>query len=294
MEKEAVQHGTEAFPVGVYLEKAAADTEVVQYTHWHDELELFFIEDGGTLFRANSTQAILYKNDFALIRSGVIHGAVKIKDQPCRFCAIVFRSDFLASQQADVIEGLLARLTSTERGWATFTQSDSPLQAKVSALVHDVVKAYQRHHDAYELLIKAKLLEILYCFLQAGESAEDMSTIAQPDVMPIKRALLYIRENHSQSLCVDELAQLLSMSVGHFERLFKHFVGETPFSYLIRYRIQMSMRLLEESNQTVSEIAIETGFHDFSYFGKCFRKYCGISPRDYRKGLERQSNFDAE
>ncbi|MGV3765726.1 MAG: helix-turn-helix domain-containing protein [Chitinophagaceae bacterium] len=81
---------------------------------------------------------------------------------------------------------------------------------------------------------------------------------------------------------VEELARISSVSSFHFTRMFKKIYGCPPYRYLLQCRIEKSIRLLEQSDASISEIALECGFADAASFSKSFRKWKKIAPGAYR------------
>ena len=61
--------------------------------------------------------------------------------------------------------------------------------------------------------------------------------------------------------------------------------GETPFDFLLHYRIQQSLPLLSRPELTITEIATTVGFSGASYYSEVFRKYTSCSPTEYRKRI---------
>jgi AraC-like DNA-binding protein len=57
----------------------------------------------------------------------------------------------------------------------------------------------------------------------------------------------------------------------------------TPIAYLNRYRITQAKRLLRETDQSITEIALTVGFSDSSYFSRVFRRETGLSPDAFRR-----------
>jgi len=53
--------------------------------------------------------------------------------------------------------------------------------------------------------------------------------------------------------------------------------------YLIHYRIEQAKRLLRETDESVTNIAFMTGFHNSAYFGKMFKKLTGMTPGKFRQ-----------
>jgi hypothetical protein len=68
-----------------------------------------------------------------------------------------------------------------------------------------------------------------------------------------------------------------------FSRLFAAHEGVSPARYLTRVRMEEAARLLRADPAPIKEIARRSGFSDPNYFGKVFRRYFGIGPRDFRR-----------
>lgn len=99
-------------------------------------------------------------------------------------------------------------------------------------------------------------------------------------------AVKMMRENYSDQIDFKQLAKIAGMSNNHFIRRFKELFGVLPSKYLVRIRIQAACRMLEQSNETVSSIAIHSGFYDHSHFSRVFSEVMGMSPSAYRKAHE--------
>ncbi len=68
----------------------------------------------------------------------------------------------------------------------------------------------------------------------------------------------------------------------NFLRAFESTMGFPPITYLIRLRIRQACKLLQRSDQSITEIAMAVGFSDSNYFSRQFRMLTGSSPREYR------------
>lgn len=82
-------------------------------------------------------------------------------------------------------------------------------------------------------------------------------------------------------LTVDEMAQNTFISKYHFIRSFKAEVGLTPHQFQIQNRIRKAQRLIHKV-ETITEVALTTGFCDQSHFIKQFKKYVGLPPLTYK------------
>lgn len=93
----------------------------------------------------------------------------------------------------------------------------------------------------------------------------------------------YIKKNFRDKLDVARLAKMAGLSVRQLERRFRKTFQTNPRSYLIRMRILAACDLLETSESSVTEVALEVGFYDHSDFSRQFRRIIGQSPTDYRR-----------
>ena len=92
-----------------------------------------------------------------------------------------------------------------------------------------------------------------------------------------------IEKRVDEFISIDELAQITNMSNRNFLRRFKQATGDTPFVYIQRTKIEAAKSMMEDSHYHLLDIALKTGYNDFSSFRKSFKKYTGIPPQEYRK-----------
>ncbi len=109
----------------------------------------------------------------------------------------------------------------------------------------------------------------------------------------INRTMDYIENNLSRQMTLDELANAANFSKFHFNRIFRSFTGETPFSFIQRLRVQRAATyLLNNYNISITDIAMQCGFTDISIFARCFKRHFGISASEYRDIKTENSNID--
>lgn len=98
----------------------------------------------------------------------------------------------------------------------------------------------------------------------------------------MRQFLAYIENHYAEEISLERLAGSANVSKSECLRCFRLSMQTTPYKYLMEYRLSKAAMLLQETDKPVGEIASRTGFHQVSYFGKCFREKTGFSPRDYR------------
>lgn len=95
-------------------------------------------------------------------------------------------------------------------------------------------------------------------------------------------AVVYMHQHYEHRVCVNDLAQLCSMSVSTFYRAFKEEQGMAFSDYFTCLRVHVAKLLLRHTNLPISEVASSVGFCDASHFGKAFRSIVRVTPSDYR------------
>lgn len=83
------------------------------------------------------------------------------------------------------------------------------------------------------------------------------------------------------SFNIDKLSELLNMSRSSFFKKIKFLKGTTPSIYLLEKRMEMARQLLLNDNCSIAEVADKTGYTDSNYFSTVFKKYYGVSPKNF-------------
>ena len=98
-----------------------------------------------------------------------------------------------------------------------------------------------------------------------------------------RRCLELLRARLSEDVSLEELAAEARLSPFHFARMFKQSVGVPPRVYLTRLRLERACELLEQTDLTITEIALELGYSSNQVFARVFLKHRRTSPSDYRR-----------
>ena len=93
----------------------------------------------------------------------------------------------------------------------------------------------------------------------------------------------YLEKNYTKAVSLDTIAEDLFMSKYYICRIFKEYTGFTITEYINILRIKKATQLLENSNQSISDVATELGFESASYFERTFKKIMNVTPLKYRK-----------
>lgn len=114
-------------------------------------------------------------------------------------------------------------------------------------------------------------------------------------IFRINRTIDYIESNIENPMTLEELATVANFSKFHFSRLFQSIVGETPFQFILRVRLEKAATfILNNNNESISEIAYKCGFSDISIFSRNFKNYFHVSASQYRANKSNNSNLSQQ
>ena len=94
----------------------------------------------------------------------------------------------------------------------------------------------------------------------------------------------FINENYICNLTREDLAVAAELNPDTFSRVFNQHTGKTLNDYIYDLRIEEARRRLKETGETVTRIAIDTGFDNIRTFNRVFKRLAGVSPGEFRKG----------
>ncbi len=101
------------------------------------------------------------------------------------------------------------------------------------------------------------------------------------NVLVVRRAKEYIKDHYRDQLSLQIVADANDVSPGHLSKSFKSVEKKGFSEYLTAVRLEHAKELLQKGEMSIQEVAYEVGFSDSNYFGKCFKKNEGITPKEY-------------
>lgn len=99
----------------------------------------------------------------------------------------------------------------------------------------------------------------------------------------IQKACMIIRDNPSQNLSIEKLAEELKINYSLFRKSFKKYTGLSPMQYHASLRIKQAIHLLTNTDLSIKEISFNLGFCSVFYFSKLFKEKTGHTPGEFRK-----------
>jgi transcriptional regulator GlxA family with amidase domain len=111
----------------------------------------------------------------------------------------------------------------------------------------------------------------------------DSDKMVYHNVIRLRPVIEFINKHLCEKIYIDSLAGMTGVSADYFTKMFKDSIGKTPIDYINSLRINLSMRLLADTEMSMAEVPEATGFCNANYFHKIFKQYRDTSPLAYRK-----------
>ena len=135
----------------------------------------------------------------------------------------------------------------------------------------------------HKVALEVARFSVMYMMRPGGQSQFSTHLIAQRAEDPaINDALSFILKNPSDPLTVTSLAARAMMSERTFARRFKDETGVTPAAYVETARVQAARVVLETTDHSIDQVALETGFQSSERMRRAFHRHVGISAGEYR------------
>ncbi len=99
----------------------------------------------------------------------------------------------------------------------------------------------------------------------------------------VRQAVAYIHTHYADPISRADLARHVALSDDYLTFCFRQELGVTPIAYINRFRVNQAKQLLTDTHKSITEIALDVGFSDSSYFSRIFRRQVGLSPTAYRE-----------
>ncbi len=263
-------------PIATYaiVTPPAEDTTPFMNVHYHRELEVIVIVSGAAEVVIDQNIYRVSKGDIVLIPPYSIHsGDIMPGEGFAHFCFcfdISLLNDEAFSKQ--VWSGAL----DVERV-IHHSCSDAEL---LNHIAYEIFQQCERHPTGWEFMVRGELM-CLVGRLEYRGSLVSLVKQNEPHSFGV-RIMEIIEDKYDTDLTSRDLAQEISYSHSYFCRLFHENFSCNFQTYLRQYRLCKARILLAQRSISVSEAAAKVGFHNLSYFSKCFNELFGYTPKAFQ------------
>lgn len=262
------------------LDSPKTQSHMHEMAHWHDELEGIYVLTGSMDFYLDDRKLTLSSGDFLLITSSAMHYS-KAHDEKDSLFLRLFIQPSLFSASESLHPLLLPFLEDRESEFLLRAEKNPENLKDLLLRMHKLLETRPAGFPLECAGLVHILLARLYPLIHQSDVI--MGTHMGPDVEAQRRMIAYIRKNYPEKITLADIAEAGLMSRSKCCQLFKKYVNRTPMDFLNTYRLEMSLRLLKETERPISDISLSCGFTSQSYFTKLFTERYHMTPSGCRK-----------
>jgi len=109
---------------------------------------------------------------------------------------------------------------------------------------------------------------------------------------PILTAQDWLEQHYKSDISMTKLAKQVGLGARTFKRRFKLATNENPINYLQRIRVEQAKSKLEKTTEAINQIIWSVGYEDISSFRQLFKRFTGLTPKDYREKFSKNDFLD--
>ncbi len=283
-QKEIKRHGSYEFPVLVSYERLSSfDTGEFPW-HWHPEIELTLVMEGEIIYQANDSLYHLKAGEGLFCNTNVLHSGHGNGSADCSYLSVTFHPRLLYGYSSSVMQTkYMNHILKSPSLASIHLVSEKDWQRRILEGIEKIRLLNREHPVSEELKLQIALLQIWQELYEHVEISETGFAENGRDTERIRRIMEYIQAHYAEKITLEELAEQIHLCRSESCRLFKRYMKESMFDYLLDYRIERSLELLRRPELDVTQIAGQTGFTSPGYFSKIFKRKMGCTPLEYRK-----------
>lgn len=271
---------SEEFPYVASLSRINSFIGGVVPWHWHDAVELFYMESGNLVYETPGQRMTFPAGSGGFVNAGVLHSTYTQGGEDTVQLLHIFEPSFLAGVENGIVSKRYVQPVVSRTDFEILPIfPDRPDRAELL----DALRASFELDEAepgYELRLRNVLSELWLKLLPLVPGMRQTDFSARND--KLRHMTRYIQEHYAERITVAELAGSALISERECYRLFKECLRCSPVEYVISYRLDIAGRLLTHSENSITEISHASGFGSSSYFGRVFLEHFGCPPSEYR------------
>ncbi len=272
-----------------YIDRCPIGENQIIPAHIHDFIELVYVISGNAIHEMSGNRYEIKSGDVFVIEPQIAHSYFGDGHEKSLVFNVLFNLELLGPEMralqrlpAFIDFFYLAPFLRKDAGFIPYLHLEPLQMVQLEANLEAIFREYGEKSDGYQLVIKTRLLECLVLLSRFHHENEGRLSIETEDGARIQAIARFIEQHYDQPVTLSDLSRACGMSISSFTAKFKSVTGMTLLDYKHTVQIRKACALLENKQKKVLDVAHEVGFCDISFFNKLFKKYMGITPREFR------------
>lgn len=257
--------------------------------HYENIYQVLFVMAGKILYRVGEKEYEVSRGGMIILNTREDH-TLKVLEYPYERYLIQIRSDFFLQevQYPEIIAVFIKRPSNFSH---LLTVSES-VWNYIYDIILEMEREYLRKNKYWEIYVGSDLRRMFILIFR--ECSDVLSMMKTGNSITIAYKVMNFLEHHfAEDITVDSIAESMFLNKNYIAHVFKDETGFSLMNYVISLRVNKAKLLLTETDKSITDIATECGYSDFTYFSKQFKKNTGLTPSKFRKKAMDQSDMPA-
>lgn len=279
---EIIPYPIPDFPLYAGIGHLGIQNQYAVGCHFHPDFEFNMVLEGAMDYFINGENIHLNEGDGIFVNSHRLHYNYSQQQIPAKYLVITL-SPRLFPRTLPCVEKLLLEVCDIHcTDYLIFKGNESQ---DIFTYGFKLLHALNGHDRNWLMLLSDAQLLCSKVFPRIKSNVHSVSH--DIDWLCLHDMMEHIHEHYKDHLTLSEIAASGRVCRSKCCTIFHRYIGRSPVDYLIFYRVKRSQELLSQTDCPIGEVAYQCGFNGQSYYTEQFKKYNGITPREYRRSALR-------
>ncbi len=277
--KENKPHGTKDDPFSTYHIKN--NDRIFQIpVHWHDELEIIYVKSGFLNVNISGENYIGKTGDAFVVSPGNLH-LMGSHTGSVDYFTFLFPLKYISFRTNDMLDDKLLEPLNSGHLMISPRINDTAKEL-CEQLIEIHMSKSDENASKITAQIKTKII-LLQFILEMWKKGFVIENDTSGRNTVEKEMVSYIQQNFTGKISLKEFGEQFHLSEKYISQYFKKHFHITLSQYITYLRLEHAKQLLQDTNIPITEIAMQSGYQNVSYFIRSFKKTYEVSPLKYRK-----------
>ncbi|GAA3412331.1 AraC family transcriptional regulator [Paenibacillus hodogayensis] len=256
--------------------------------HYHDYAEISYFTGGRGFETINGVRHLLRQGTVSFLLPNHMHFISSAPGQQVsKYCCLFDIQLLFGHQEDSEFSRLLDSIGTDLPSFLDFEGSEKEKMKQIFEFLLEI-SSESDNTPIYRHLIRTKLTEAISIYIRSASRQQSYPNLLIADRKSAARTQLfwpvlrYVHLHYRKPLSLEELAQRFELSVSYIGLSFKKYTGHSFVKYIHHLRIEMADNMLQHTNISITDIAMEVGFESFRTFARVFREMKGITANQFR------------
>ena len=277
--KENKPHGTKDDPFSTYhIENAGRSFQIP--VHWHDEFEIIYVRSGFLTVSISGESYIGKTGEAFVVSPGNLH-LMGSQSGTVDYYTFLFPLKYISFRTDDMLDEKLLEPLNSGHLMICPRVNDTAKE-----LCEQLIEIYEAKNDESESKITTQVrtkIILLQFILEMWKKGFVIENDTSGRNIVEKEMVSYIQQNFTGKISLREFGEQFHLSEKYISRYFKEHFHITLSQYVTYLRLEHAKQLLQDTDIPVTDVAMQSGYQNVSYFIRSFQKAYAVSPLKYRK-----------